>query len=95
MLYYIQHYFISKLKHVQLNFFLCTKIYFEGGGAKNISNQLTVLPLGLEGMDLSLAFMLFIRVSQKKNFFKIELSSLNHPCHWVIGGHKKFQRYRQ
>ena len=25
----------------------------------------------------------------KKHFFKIELSSLNHPCHWVIGGHKK------
>ena len=22
-------------------------------------------------------------------FFLIELSSLNHPCHWVIGGHKK------
>ena len=22
-------------------------------------------------------------------FFKIELSSLNHPCNWVIGGHKK------
>ena len=60
MLYYIQHYFISKLKHVQLNFFLCTKIYFEGGGAKNISNQLTVLPFGLEGMDLSLAFMFFM-----------------------------------
>ena len=39
---------------------------------------------------VALFLSVFSRVFQKKHFFKIELLSLNHPCHWVIGGHKKF-----
>ena len=38
-------------------------------------------------------WVVYLGVPKKTLFFKIELSSLNHPCHWVIGGHKKFQRY--